>query len=84
MTTQTKRAWTDSARERTRAITDRRGGDFWCPDGKLHLKNIARCFGYIDLDDLYDGILKVVDKDTGEVTLFNNTDELLEAGWVID
>jgi hypothetical protein len=84
MPTQTKKAWSDSAHERTRAITDHRGGDFWCPDCKLHLKHIAGPFGYMELLDLYDGVLKVVDKSTGEVTLFNNTDELLEAGWVID
>ncbi len=84
MHAQTKKMWSDSAREQTRAITDHCGGDFCCPDGKLHLKNIAGRYGYIDLLDLCYGVLKVVDKDAGEEKLFINTDELLEAGWVID
>lgn len=84
MHTQAKKMWSDSVREQTRAITDHCGGDFCCPDGKLHLKNIAGGYAYIDLLDLCNGVLKVVDKDAGEETLFDTTDELLEAGWVID
>lgn len=84
MPTQPKQIWSDSVREQTRAITDHCGGDFCCPDGKLHLKNISGRYGYIDLLDLCCGVLKVVGKGANEETLFNNTDELLEAGWVID
>jgi len=82
--TQIRKTWPESARERTRAITDHHGEDFWCPDGKLHMKNVAGPYGYIDLTDLYNGVLKVVDKDTKQTSLFNNTEELLGAGWVID
>lgn len=82
--TQARKNWSESARERTRAITDCHGEDFWCPDEKLHLKNVAGPYGYINLTDLYKGVLKVVDKNTGQVSLFNNTEELLDAGWVID
>ncbi len=82
--TQMRKTWSESARESTRAITDSHGEDFWCPDRKLHLKNVAGTYGYINLTDLHTGVLKIVDKNTGQITLLKDTEELLDAGWVID
>ena len=81
---QMQKTWSESARENTRSIIDSHGEDFWCPDGKLHLKNVAGTYGYINLTDLHTGVLKIVDKSTGQITLPKDTEDLLGAGWVID
>lgn len=53
-------------------------------DGQLHLKHVTSAFGTIVGDDLERGVLRVIDKRTGEDTTFASVDALLAAGWVID
>lgn len=53
-------------------------------DGRLHVKHIASGSGIIAEDDLWRGILRVVDGRTGAEATFANADELIAAGWVVD
>lgn len=53
-------------------------------DGRLHLKHVTSAFGTIVGDDLERGVLRVIDKRTGEDTTFASVDALIAAGWVID
>lgn len=76
--------WSDSIKKQTREMIDSHGMNSILPDLKLHMKNINSCYGYIEIANLLNGVIKVVDKKTGCEFLFKNTDELISAGWVID
>jgi hypothetical protein len=53
-------------------------------DGYLHLKHATSSFGTIAEGDLARGVLRVVERQTGEETTFASVEELIAAGWVID
>ena len=76
------RSWSDAAKATTRRLVD--GGEFIPRDDKLHLKHIDSKFGYIAFPDLLNGVLRVVDKRSGEERVFDNVDALIREGWVID
>ncbi|WP_200373671.1 hypothetical protein [Thiocystis violacea] len=79
-----KQTWSDNLKKQTREIIDAHGTDSVLPDLKLHMKNISSRYGYIEIENLLKGVVKVVDKETGCEVLFKNTDDLISAGWVID
>jgi len=79
-----KPTWSDGLVKQTCEMIDNHGMDSILPDLKLHMKNISSRYGYIEMENLLKGVIKVVDKETGCEVLFNNTDELISAGWVID
>ncbi len=76
--------WSDSLKKKTCEMIDSHGMDSILPDLKLHMKNMNSCYGYIEIANLRNGVIKVVDTKTGCEFLFKNTDELISAGWVID
>ncbi len=73
--------YSDALREETREML------YQMPlthDDHIHMKNEDGSFGKISIFDLIEGKRIIHDKATGEVYNFSNTDQLLEAGWVID
>ncbi len=75
--------WSDELKAQTRDLIDG-GGPIGTPDGSLALKHIASGFGIITEDDLVNGVLRVVDRETKAETTFASVDELIAAGWAID
>jgi hypothetical protein len=51
---------------------------------ELHMKRANGKFGTMAIEDLRNGIFRVVEKGTGEPTIFTKVDDLIDAGWVID
>ncbi len=75
--------WSDDLKAQTRDVIE--GRDILASrDGQLHLKHVTSGFGTIAEDDLWRGVLRVVDRQTGAETTFASADELIAAGWVID
>ena len=81
---QNNRKWSEELKRQTREIIDNQGMDFFCPDLKLHMKNLDSRYGYIAIENLLQGVIKVVDNETGVERLFDSSDELIDSGWVID
>ena len=81
---QNNRKWSEGLKRQTREIIDNQGMDFFCPDFKLHMKNLDSQYGHIAIADLLQGVIKVVDKETSVERLFDSSDELIDSGWVID
>lgn len=81
---QNNRKWSEGLKQQTREIIDNQGMDFFCPDFKLHMKNLDSRYGYITIENLLQGVIKVVDNKTGVERLFDSGDELIDSGWVID
>ena len=81
---QNNRKWSEGLKQQTREIIDNQGMDFFCPDFKLHMKNLDSRYGYIAIENLWQGVIKVVDNKTGVERLFDSSDELIDSGWVID
>lgn len=73
--------WSEGLQQETRdAIGEMRIN----PDGKLHFKNHDSRYAFMTAQDLKLGKLSLADKKNGQVSKFADTDELLNAGWVID
>ena len=53
-------------------------------DGNLHLKHVTSGFSTIAEGDLWSGVLRIVDRQSGAETAFANVDALIAAGWVLD
>ncbi len=51
---------------------------------ELCLKHARGAFGVIAADDINRGAMRVTDRHTGRTRVFEDADELLGAGWVID
>ncbi|MCB0126370.1 MAG: hypothetical protein KDE58_29130 [Caldilineaceae bacterium] len=77
-------SWSDDLKEATRNAINGNMLDFMPRGNKFHFKNINSSYGYISIDDLNNGILKIVDLKTHDEILFKNIDNLINAGWVID
>ena len=74
-------SYSDALREETREML------YQMPlthDDHIHMKNEDGRFGKISIYDLMDNKKIIKDKRTDDVYYFNSTDQLLEAGWVID
>ena len=54
------------------------------PDGKLRFKNRHKGGAYMTFQDLLSGKLSLTDNESGEVSEFADTEELLTAGWAVD
>lgn len=76
--------WSNELEALTReAVSNGRNG--FVPMGKeLHLKHVSSRYGYILLADLLHDRLRVVDKDMGEIMVFESVNDLLAAGWAVD
>lgn len=73
--------YSDALREETREML------YQMPlthDDHIHMKNEDGRFGKVSIFDLMKEKKIIHDKATGEAYHFSNTDQLLEAGWVID
>jgi hypothetical protein len=53
-------------------------------DDAAHFKNHDSRYGFISVSNILANKLLLIDKKTNRETLYATTDELLEAGWVID
>ena len=53
-------------------------------DGQVHLKHINTGFATMTKADLFQGTLKITNKQTKEQTTYPTVDALIEAGWAID
>lgn len=57
---------------------------FTAPDNFLHLKNIKGKFGKISQENLIAHSFLIEDKLNDNKYIYDTTDELIAAGWVID
>ena len=76
-------AWSDDLKAQTRDTLERYGLSALL-DGQLCFKHVTSKFGTIAADDLRRGVLRLVDRRSGEVVTFRDADALIAAGWVID
>lgn len=75
--------WSDVLKTQTRDVIE--GRDILATSGgQLCLKHATSGFGTISEDDLWRGVLKVIDRRTKAETIFASADELIAAGWAID
>ena len=49
--------------------------------GRIHFKHIVSGFGTMEETDLYGGLLKITDLETGQATTFADAAALVAAGW---
>jgi len=54
------------------------------PGGAVALKHVGGAFALLAEDDLLAGTLRLVDRRTGEVSIYPGADALGEAGWALD
>lgn len=74
--------WSEGLQQLTRkAIRDMDVSPY---DGNLHFKHHGKGHAFITAQDLICGKLSLTDKQSGQVFEFENTDELLAAGWAVD
>lgn len=79
-----ERTWSEELRVRTAEVLRDVDYDALGPDLNLHFKHIARRFSQMSVDDLRNGELRLVDKQTGDEVAYATVEELINAGWALD
>lgn len=80
MNTESKR-WTEGLQEETRqALEEMRIN----PDGKLYFKNRNGGGAYMTAQDLMNRKLTLTDRESGQVSNFEDVEELLDSAWAVD
>lgn len=79
----TLKNWSDSIRAQTCTVIEGRS-PVALRRGQLCLKHVDGRFGVIAEGDLWQGVLRVVERGTGEVFGFADANALVAAGWVLD
>ena len=76
--------WSEGLKATTFKMINSRGIEFISFDNKLHIKHISSGYAFIKMEDLYNGLLRVVDKTTGAEVVYPNADDLIKDGWAVD
>lgn len=76
-------AWSDELKDETRSAVEN-FDPTQSRDGKLCLKHGSGSFGSVEAEDVREGRLRVVDRNTQGETTYANVEELIGAGWAVD